>query len=314
MLKNVSNNVSDEGYDSDDCPAPWQDVDFFMDEVLASAEDALSTEKLVVGAPIVEERTVVQTKLSPREMDNMTVDELKKELKKRNLSTNGKKKGLRERLGIAVDQGVEVVDLDSSEVRKEAVKSTDFSEGCYWETINADGDVIEDDVRPPHLHEPTAPEGEPKSSTNLKRNFTVEFDRAVFTGKAFIPKKRHGKFIKKNGKIQWALAPCNDTVPKLDFLQRNKLDEHSHPVDWFESFVPVRNKDRSDPKRRKFSIENMLSWSNTKAAMENAGLGGRYKDFCSFTMDEFKQHIGIYLFNYLFIYFLFYKMYITNIL
>ena len=45
-------------------------------------------------------------------------------------------------------------------------------------------------------------------------------------------------------------------------------------------------------------MENVLSWTNTKAHMQNAGLGGgKYPDFKNFTLDELLRYFGLYLFH-----------------
>ena len=46
-----------------------------------------------------------------------------------------------------------------------------------------------------------------------------------------------------------------------------------------------------------FSIENCLSWTNTKARMQNAGLGGKYPDFEDFSLNELMRHTILYLFQ-----------------
>ena len=78
----------------------------------------------------------------------------------------------------------------------------------------------------------------------------------------------------------------------MNFIRKHGLNLDSHPAEWFQSFLPITNTRRNQV----FSIENCLSWTNTKAMMENAGgKGGKYNDFVPFSLDEFQRHIGLYL-------------------
>ena len=46
-----------------------------------------------------------------------------------------------------------------------------------------------------------------------------------------------------------------------------------------------------------FSLEKLLSWTNMRALLDNASLGGKYSDFSNFSLDELMKHIGLYLFQ-----------------
>ena len=74
-------------------------------------------------------------------------------------------------------------------------------------------------------------------------------------------------------------GPCSDHIKLYG------LDEHSHPMDWFSSIVPMTpNKnlhDASVPNVRgnfktKFAFANWVAYSNMKAMMVNAGAGGAH--------------------------------------
>ena len=84
---------------------------------------------------------------------------------------------------------------------------------------------------------------------------------------------------------------CEDTVPKMEWIRKKKLTLDSHPIHWFEAFMPLRS--RGDT----FSVEKLLSWTNMRALLDNASLGGKYSDFNNFSLDELMKHIGFYLFQ-----------------
>ena len=71
----------------------------------------------------------------------------------------------------------------------------------------------------------------------------------------------------------------------------------SHPAEWFQAFLPIKNKLGDNPSSMQFSMESCLSWTNTKARVQNAGLGGIYPDFIDFKLDELMKHTALYLFQ-----------------
>ena len=44
-------------------------------------------------------------------------------------------------------------------------------------------------------------------------------------------------------------------------------------------------------------MENYLSWTNTRAMMENANIAVKYGDFTNFYLNELMKHTGPYLFQ-----------------
>jgi hypothetical protein len=149
----------------------------------------------------------------------------------------------------------------------------------------------------PHLHAPTQPEGELVKV--IKKNYLHQFDRPVFSGQAWIPKRwpsGRGIAKKANGEMIWEKRPYEDTIPSYEFLKKHKLDGHSKPTEWFEAFLPCKNK-KQDHKTQ-FTLEKVLSWTNFRArVLESAGLGGKYADFTDFSLKEMKQHMGLCLFQ-----------------
>ena len=140
------------------------------------------------------------------------------------------------------------------------------------------------ETMPEGLRGPTEPAGE--TSTVRKRNYTQRFDRMVFTGTTELPK------IWRNGQVsnKYATVAHDTTQPNMAFIRKHGLGKRSHPSKWFEPFMPTKSKNKRD-----FSIENCLKWTNVRALMEGAGLGGKYEDFVNFDLKEFKRHLGLYL-------------------
>ena len=149
-----------------------------------------------------------------------------------------------------------------------------FDPGAYWELLEQDGDLIQEDrIDGETFHDPTAPKGEAKPVK--KRNNSHQFDRFVFTGKAHIPKLWCNGEIARDpkGNTIFEINPHTNTVPDIRFCRKHNLNLDSHPVDWFTDFVPVKNKRHDTVKS--FTVENQLYWTNARAQMKNAGLGGK---------------------------------------
>jgi len=77
----------------------------------------------------------------------------------------------------------------------------------------------------------------------------------------------------------------------IAFIRNNNLNLYSHPAHWFQAFLPIRDTGLTNC----FSMEKVLPWTNLRALIDNANLGGKYKDFTKFTLDEIMRHIGLYL-------------------
>ena len=78
----------------------------------------------------------------------------------------------------------------------------------------------------------------------------------------------------------------------MPFVRKHKLNVESSPVHWFQAFLPVSNRDIGSGS---YSLQHCLMWTNTRATLESAGIGGKYSDFTSFSLPELMQHIGLYL-------------------
>ena len=94
--------------------------------------------------------------------------------------------------------------------------------------------------------------------------------------------------------------------PNKHFLAKHGLDEHSHPMDWFNALIPLTPKHNlKDPvkanvngdKEIKFAFSNWVVYPNTKALLDNVGefhhiYAGRFK---SLTPLNINKMLGIYI-------------------
>ena len=92
-----------------------------------------------------------------------------------------------------------------------------------------------------------------------------------------------------NGKIKYVYSKQNDsnnqTCPNLSFLFDHNIGLETHPADWFEPWLPFQRKRSTD--KKVVTIEDLTTWTNTKALLANAGSGGgQYANFKPFDMKE----------------------------
>ena len=214
---------------------------------------------------------------------------------KRGLNQKGKKNELQARLKVGLESNVPLVE-NLGEKEASNIAGDVFDPIAHWELLEQDGEVMNEVAMGPHLHAPTQPEGE--IAKVMKKNYTEPFDRPVFSGKAWIPKRwpSGGIARKQNGDMIWEKRPYEQSIPSYEFTKKHKLNDHSKPTDWFEAFLPSKNKKQDH--RTQFTLEKVLSWTNFQArVLESAGLGGKYAHFTDFSLKEMKQHMDLYLFQ-----------------
>ena len=118
-----------------------------------------------------------------------------------------------------------------------------------------------------------------------KRKYSNTFDQDNFTDIEKIPKRWYNGAIAKDvsGNVQYIKILHTEKVLDTSFCKWNKLGPDSHPVECFEAFYPMRKKINDTGKS--VTMENFISWTNTKARMQNTGLGGKYNNFVDFILD-----------------------------
>ena len=261
VIKPVDEAAIDEGYDSEGLRAPWEEA-----EVLDLDGPELDEAPLPVGLPplppvVGTPQNVAEKSLMVEEVEKLKVTELKTELKRRGMSTSGKKEQLQVRLKDALAKGVPLVEvLDKNQAEKQAGEH--FSPGAHWELLKCEGDFVNENIIPRGFRAPTIPEGE--VPLVRKRNYQQKFDRMVFSGKTELPKKyKNGSIAKdRSGNIIFEERAHTETEVRMDFIRKHKLNEDSHAAKWFEAFLPIKRRQGCD-----FSIEDLLSWTNMRAMM-----------------------------------------------
>jgi len=287
LIKAIDEEGIDQGYDSDGGHAPWQDVEDVDPNAPELDEDSLPVN---IRPSLAADSVPLNSKeniLTLEDASKLNVRELRNELRLRGLNVRGLKAVLQGRLNDAIVKGVPLVTTLNQNNANMAGDA--FSPGAYWEELECDGEYVEEET-PPGFHAPTVPAGE--VPTVRKRNYQQHFDRMAFTGVAWVPKVlRNGRVATKKGKVEFSQKPHTKTTVNIDFIGNNNLHLLSHPAHWFQAFLPLRDTGIQNC----FSMEKVLSWTNLRALIDNASLGGKYKDFTQFTLEELMRHVGLYL-------------------
>ena len=210
---------------------------------------------------------------------------------------------LQTRLTEAVENGVAIQEEQPrNEVINQACDS--FQPGAYWKLLEAKGEEIDESnatINGVRFRAPTMPAAEHAVDSDhrvKKRNYEEIFDRAPFISNVLLPvRKVNGILQKKNtGEHVYKKQLCTEAVPNLEYLSANGIDKDSHPADWFNLFFPMDRDKNTHPKT--VTIDELTSWTNTKAMIANAGRrGGRYGRFVDFSKVELMKHLSIYLFH-----------------
>ena len=223
--------------------------------------------------------------ISQPEMKKMKVDQLRKELKKRGLSTSGNKAALIERIQKAmVDKVAVVQEQQQVMVDDEA----NFKRGSYWKTLTPTI-IMEDPAgAESSFFSPTETHPDLRAEQPKKKSFENAFDRPVFAAKTKVP-SFHANKRRKVDKHTKQPAYKEKTVDKgtynSEWVLKHNLTPESCPVKFFGAMVPFE------------LTAKWNSYTNTRATQENAGkIGGKnglYPDFVPFEIRELRQHIGV---------------------
>ena len=80
------------------------------------------------------------------------------------------------------------------------------------------------------------------------------------------------------------------------FIAKYKLGIDTTPEEFVSVFLPFGKNQHGS--KEFISFELLTSWTNLKATLAGAGKGGTYyTDFVSFSVEEIRQHMGLYIFH-----------------
>jgi hypothetical protein len=243
-------------------------------------------------------------------MVKYSVENLKNELRKRGQPVSGKKAILLKRLKAALEKKLPVLNNGNVQKRKgppaneASSKMRDgkesglatFDEKCFWRVLDPE-DTEVDEPDNPTFRIPRAPTIDEGSAEHVpvKHNFSIHFDRPAFTGTVNIPLQYSNGTLKKNknGTVKTEKVVRKKGTMDPKFKKNHKLTSLSSPEEFFNAVLPLKNNMHNGKEYLSFDL--LTKWTNTKAILAGAGLGTCYPEFTPFTINEIRQHIGLYV-------------------
>jgi len=302
-----------DGYDSDgNGPPPGTSDDVEFEEDSNVPIDRPQEAATVVEDDDGVDRTPRHIPIAAEEVEKMTVAALKHELTIRGVqfkSTGMLKSDFVKRLNDALAAELKVTIFMDPAALKEFLKNTKkehhdkvddlsgFTPGSYWESLSPEVTAVEEPentINNPRA--PTVPADE-SDVVPVKHNYAERFDRPVFGGRKFVPKKHTNgrQAVGAKGQPVYVAAIRNNMQVRTEFMRKHHLSSASHPVEFADAFIPWHENPYN---ATYFSMDQATTYSNLKAQLSNAGNGGtNYKDFKPFTCKEIRQFLGLYIFN-----------------
>ena len=308
MVLCLNSEQIDEGYDSEGWAGPCTDLVDKEGELMEEEEEVIALPVAETDAEknsenrnsITNENEKDDYVLLESEVDKMLVSRLKQALVARNLSRYGMKQQLIDRLKEAIRNNIPLANLQDPEVLAN-MAGVGFATTAHWELLESnDNDVVQDNLfvegiqfRAPTTNFPL----EDIAQQAQKKNYAEIFDKPPFIQKVWLPKRNaRGRIMTDGGgKVIYDVDQYSDqTVPNIEFIHANDLSVDSHPVKWFDLFMPMHRKRQAHPSV--CTISDFTTWTNKKAFLCNAGEGGSlYPRWTPFSLDEVARHLGLYI-------------------
>ena len=280
----------------------------------ATTTSATTASATTISATTASATTTVDgSQLSEARAGKLKVSELKDELRKRGKGTVGNK-------SILLDRLIECI-RDKTPVGEEIAERPGCMNGlditACWVPLTRNAFPIPEPLNEDaNLRPPT----ERDAPINPKYGFDEKFERRPFEGtmeKLSYRRNCRERSARKLSPTRKRRQHYNsDPLPKSeprveggpngDFIKKHNLDEHSHPMDWFVSLMPLTQKDNKESigdidvtgdGRTKFAMSNWSKYTSVKAAMADAGepghiFAGKYKPL---TTDDIRRQVGVYI-------------------
>jgi hypothetical protein len=285
-IANLDEAKYEEGYDSDG-NLPYY-FDYEGDEDEDEEDDEVEDEE------DHEDDVGVVLPLEVHEIKEFAGKRLKEELKKRGLSTCGKKEVLVTRL--INGRNAKIGEGKKGKKKREDNFMAGLPATAMWVLLNPLATPVAEPVNlDSTLKPPTGLEG----PVNEKHAYSDVFERSPFTGtdeKCVRPPESHSKANRKNtnslgeernNRKKRIPKPRTKGGPNTDHLTKYGLDLLSDPLDWFRSLMPLYPSDNLEDFESidaigdgttMFSVSNWRAYTNTKAEMACAGhKGGEYE-------------------------------------
>ena len=134
----------------------------------------------------------------------------------------------------------------------------------------------------------------------VKYDFQQIFDRDEFEGRVYMVQYFDNGTVKQNKDV----TPMTDTcvskkgTVNAEFIEEYNLTSCSHPDDFIALFLPLNVNLYSTEKNLPPTFQLLAKWTNLKATIADAGPNGScYQGYKPLSALEFRQHMGLYIFN-----------------
>ena len=192
----------------------------------------------------------------------MKVNELKDDLQKLGLARIGKKQELLDRLLVAVANNVPLLCDDRNQSSNQVNESLD---AVKWVILTQEEQCVTIPSNPIICTDPSG------NTNSTRHNLQESFNVPPFnlTSKACRRIGRSQKFTMDGNKPKKFEVTRTAGRAKLEWLEQNDLNEHSHPVKWLNAML--KTLERSINGSCKSMFDKWTTHTNLKAILANAG-------------------------------------------